>query len=174
VKKLNLGCGTDIKKGYVNLDKVKLKGVDVVHDIEKKPLPFKDNEFDEILANNIIEHIDYVPAMKELHRVLKKGGILKICVPHFNSRLASGDPTHKNYFSTETFMFFVKGHVRNYYFDFSFSEIKIKIKFPKSVFYFYNYLIEPLVNSSKRTQMYYESSPLRIFPSAYLDIELIK
>ena len=31
MKKLNLGAGTDIRKGYVNLDIVKLKGIDVVH-----------------------------------------------------------------------------------------------------------------------------------------------
>ena len=37
-QKLNLGCGTEIKKGWVNLDSVALAGVDVVHDIEKLPL----------------------------------------------------------------------------------------------------------------------------------------
>ena len=43
MKKLNLGCGTDIKKGYINLDVAKLDGVDVVHDINRLPLPFKEN-----------------------------------------------------------------------------------------------------------------------------------
>jgi len=33
-KKLNLGCGTDIREGYINLDKKSIDGVDIVHDIE--------------------------------------------------------------------------------------------------------------------------------------------
>ena len=36
MKKLNLGCQDSIKKGYINLDKWKYKGVDVVHDLEKE------------------------------------------------------------------------------------------------------------------------------------------
>ena len=46
--KLNLGCGRDIREGYVNLDKAGLDGVDVVHDLNVFPYPFEDNEFDEI------------------------------------------------------------------------------------------------------------------------------
>jgi hypothetical protein len=44
-KKLHLGCGTNIKKDWINLDFVKLKGVEVVHDLNKFPYPFKDNTF---------------------------------------------------------------------------------------------------------------------------------
>jgi len=38
MKQLNLGCGKDIRKGYVNLDIYPLEGVDVVADIEKNCL----------------------------------------------------------------------------------------------------------------------------------------
>lgn len=39
-------------------------------------LPFKDNEFDVILCNHVLEHIpDDTKAMQELYRVLKVGGI---------------------------------------------------------------------------------------------------
>lgn len=39
-------------------------------------LPFKDNEFDVILCNHVLEHIpDDTKAMQELYRVLKKGGM---------------------------------------------------------------------------------------------------
>ncbi len=38
-------------------------------------LPFKDNSFDVILCNHVLEHIpNDTKAMQELHRVLKKGG----------------------------------------------------------------------------------------------------
>jgi predicted SAM-dependent methyltransferase len=48
MNKLNLGCGKDIRKGWTNLDCVNLPGVDIVHNINYLPLPFNDNEFDEI------------------------------------------------------------------------------------------------------------------------------
>lgn len=48
-KKLNLGCGKDIKKEYVNLDIRKFPGVDIIHDLNKFPYPFKDDSFDEII-----------------------------------------------------------------------------------------------------------------------------
>ena len=39
--KLNLGCGKDIKEGYINLDIVDYGG-NQIHDINKFPYPFAD------------------------------------------------------------------------------------------------------------------------------------
>jgi ubiquinone/menaquinone biosynthesis C-methylase UbiE len=72
------------------------------------PLPFKNEEFNEILCQDILEHTDYVPILRELHRILKPGGKLIIRVPHFTSRNNFIDPTHKKLFSINTFDFFVK------------------------------------------------------------------
>lgn len=48
-------------------------------------LPFKDNYFDSIIASEILEHLDDdKKALKELYRVLKKGGILLVSVPNKN------------------------------------------------------------------------------------------
>ena len=42
-------------------------------------LPFKDNEFDVILCNHVLEHIpDYQSALREIERVLKPGGKLLV------------------------------------------------------------------------------------------------
>jgi len=38
MKRLNLGCGTDIKKGWVNLDKFKYNDSILVHDLNKLPI----------------------------------------------------------------------------------------------------------------------------------------
>lgn len=50
-------------------------------------LPFKDNEFDVIFCNHVLEHIpDDTKAMQELYRVLKKGGIAILQIPQDLSR----------------------------------------------------------------------------------------
>ncbi len=45
-------------------------------------LPFKDNTFDFILCNHVLEHIpDDIKAMQEIYRVLKKGGVAILQIP---------------------------------------------------------------------------------------------
>ena len=45
-------------------------------------LPFKKLEFDLIICNHVLEHIDEdLKAMKEIYRVLKKGGVGILQVP---------------------------------------------------------------------------------------------
>ena len=46
--KLNIGCGRDIRKGFVNCDKRKGSGVDKIVDLEKK-LSFKSGYANTIL-----------------------------------------------------------------------------------------------------------------------------
>ena len=84
--RVNLGCGTDIRSGWVNLDSAPLPGVDVVHAIGDGPLPFADESVDEVLAKDVLEHVELIPAMQELHRVLRPGGRLLVTVP-FHGRV---------------------------------------------------------------------------------------
>ena len=50
-------------------------------------LPFKDNEFDMILCNHVLEHIpDDTKAMQELYRVMKPGGYGILQIPQDLSR----------------------------------------------------------------------------------------
>ena len=50
-------------------------------------LPFKDNEFDVVFCNHVLEHIpDDKKAMQELYRVLKKGGFGIFQIPQDLSR----------------------------------------------------------------------------------------
>src|SRR3989339_2029248 len=176
IKKLNLGCGNDIREGWVNLDKIAMKCVDIVCDIERQPLPFNDNEFDEILCHDVLEHIDYIPLVRELYRILKNGGSIFIRAPHFSSLNRYLDPTHKNSFSYRTFDFFVTGHKRSYYFDFSFARVvNQRITFRKNIFYFYNYIIEPVINLHPIIRKLYEGTFIsRFFPAEDIKLTLIK
>lgn len=178
MKKLNVGCGADIREGYINLDLANLPGVNVVHDIELFPYPFESDTFDEILCQDVLEHVEYIPVLKELHRILKKGGTLTIRVPHFTSRNNYIDPTHRKMFSCRTFDFFTHASLlgRSYYFDFHFQEvISSRITFPNRKIYIFRHIISPIINSHKYLQDIYEENFLsRLFPALNIICTLSK
>lgn len=84
--KLNLGCGNDIKDGYINIDRYNNKNaIDINCDIRK--LPFEDESVKEILISHTLEHFkkdDVLVLLKEFNRVLEINGWLEIRVPDFN------------------------------------------------------------------------------------------
>ena len=97
--KLNLGCGSKILKGYVNVDKFQYYNPDVVQDLEKFPYPFKDNSVDEILLSHVLEHIGQNPdvfnnIIKEFYRICKNNSVIDIRVPHPRHDDFISDPTH--------------------------------------------------------------------------------
>lgn len=122
---LEIGCwNKKIHANSTSLDCVKLSWIDVVHNLDIFPYPFQNEEFDEIYAYMVLEHVsDFMATMKELHRILKKWGILKIKVPYYFSTGAFSDPTHKTFFTEETFDFFTEKHSLNYYTDVRFEII---------------------------------------------------
>jgi SAM-dependent methyltransferase len=110
--KLHLGCGTIILANYVNVDHVALPGVDTVHDLTRFPWPFADQQFEEVVLVDILEHLPSVPrTMEEIHRVTKPGGRVLVRVPYYNSTDASGDPTHVHLFNECTLDFLDPGRL---------------------------------------------------------------
>ena len=80
--KLNIGCGKDIRAGFVNIDWNPWAGVDVVCDA--CALPFADESAAYILANDILEHFSWRETRAVLGgwtRVLKAKGLLELRVP---------------------------------------------------------------------------------------------
>lgn len=175
--RLNLGCGTDIRQGWVNLDCAPLPGVDVVHDLTRLPLPFATGQFAHICAKDILEHLDYIPLLKELHRILQVGGTLDLQVPHFTSASNYIDPTHRRQFSIRTFEFFVAHSQfgRGYYFDFEFARLEQRRLTFLGGPLFWNKLVSPLVNSHPKIQQYYELTFLsRLFPAESIQVRLVR
>lgn len=106
-KYLNIGCGHDYAKGFINIDFDDKYKIDLQLDLEQTKLPYEDNSVDFIKACHILEHINnFIPLMKELHRVLKDKGILYIRIPEFPCGASIADPTHVRFFVPATFYLF--------------------------------------------------------------------
>ena len=126
---LDFGCGNQKRPGAIGIDINPKTDADIIHDLNSFPYPFADSIFDEIYADNVIEHLDNViKVMEELSRITKPNGLVKIIVPYFRAKWAFIDPTHKHFFTTESFAYFQPGHIINQryrYSDAKFSVDKI-------------------------------------------------
>jgi len=105
---LDIGCGNHKVKGSIGLDFVKIEGVDIVHDLNKVPYPFKKNSFDIVYANQVLEHLDVSldKVLGELCRISKPNGRIRIIVPHALNVAGFSDPTHRKFFTWFTFDYF--------------------------------------------------------------------
>jgi SAM-dependent methyltransferase len=122
-KELLIGCGsnhtkrlaTDGTKGWDNLTTLDYNSdhnPDVVHDLMTLPLPFVCNEFDEVHAYEVLEHLgqqgDYklfFAQFSEFWRLLKPNGHLLATCPSRNSVWAWGDPSHTRIMQLEQLVF---------------------------------------------------------------------
>ena len=83
---LNIGCGTDYKEGWINIDNNSddnISKLDLNWDL-RFPLPFEDNSVDFIFNEHFIEHLtveESRASLRDFMRVLKKGGVMRIAMP---------------------------------------------------------------------------------------------
>lgn len=115
-KELLLGCGNrklkDIRikeEKWSNLTTLDIDPncePDVLWDLEERPLPFSNEEFDEIHAYEVLEHIGeqgnvekFFEEFGEYWRILKFGGFLIGTSPKYDSMWAWGDPGHRRIIS---------------------------------------------------------------------------
>lgn len=104
MEKLNLGCGYRKISGYIGIDINPSCHADVIHDLNSFPYPFADNQFREILCDNVIEHLnDIIPVLEELYRITMGNGTIIIKTPHYTNYSSFSDPTHKHHLSSFSF-----------------------------------------------------------------------
>ena len=83
VLKIDLGCGSSKRPGYIGVDTVAGDSVDHVINIQNERLPFADRSVDEIYSSHCFEHIDnFSLTFREISRVAKEGALLEFWTPH--------------------------------------------------------------------------------------------
>ncbi len=113
-KILDIGCSNGVllksleHQGYANIYGVDINnsainycittGLKTAFCMDGAHLNFSDNEFDIIIASDVLEHIDNdKSALKEWLRVLKPGGKLIVFVPAFNFLWSNHDILNQHY-----------------------------------------------------------------------------
>lgn len=111
-RKLNIGCGRDVRDGWCNLNDREMdamvSGRDLIGDVSKTPWDWytpgshlpesifgKTDWFYEMEASHVIEHVpDDLAMMQTLWHVAKAGAKLLVRCPYGSSDDADDDPTH--------------------------------------------------------------------------------
>jgi len=122
-RELLIGCGNRRDKllyrpgeqdwtALTTLDNDPNCGADVEWDLERMPLPFVDNSFDEIHAYHVLEHQGrmgdwrfFFAQWEEFYRILKPNGLFCGVVPSVTSAWLFADPGHTRVIVPETFTF---------------------------------------------------------------------
>jgi predicted SAM-dependent methyltransferase len=88
---VNFGCGPNTLRGWVNLDVARGDGIDIVWDL-RQGLPFADQSCAVLFGEHVIEHVPKDAAeslLRECHRVLQPGGVLRLSTPDAGRYLRS-------------------------------------------------------------------------------------
>lgn len=119
--RLNIGSGKDFRDDCLNLDIADYRSPDILFDLNE-PLPanglryaterfgeigLTKGSFDQIIANDVLEHItNLTTAMKTCLDLLKVGGVFDISVPYDLSLGAWQDPTHVRAFNENSWLYY--------------------------------------------------------------------
>jgi len=95
-EKLDIGAGRAPAEGFTAVDKHDFPETDVVHDLDDYPWPFEDDSVEEVIAHNVLEHLESpFRAVREIIRICKDGAEVSVRFPvpeHENTVL---DDDHK-------------------------------------------------------------------------------
>jgi predicted SAM-dependent methyltransferase len=89
--RLDLGCGLNIHPELINLDYFWRPGVDICWDITRG-LPFSDGRLRGVFSEHCLEHFELAAGfeiLRDCHRVLAVGGVLRVIVPDAGQYLAT-------------------------------------------------------------------------------------
>jgi predicted SAM-dependent methyltransferase len=100
IKRLNWGSGTEPPDGWINCDVKEAPGIQISCDI-RDGLPLEDDSIDYAASIHAFPELAYPevePAMAELRRVLKPGGVLRLALPDMEKAIRAYQQGNADYF----------------------------------------------------------------------------
>ena len=100
VKRLNWGCGGAGEPGWINSDQKDGPGIDISGDI-RDGLPLEENSIDYVVSIHALPEVPYteqVTVLRELRRVLKPGGVLRLALPDLEKGIQAYQSGNRDYF----------------------------------------------------------------------------
>jgi len=100
-RRLHWGCGGSAAPGWINSDRGRYPGVDLVCDI-RDGLPLPGESVDYAVSIHALPEIPYgdlVPTLGELRRVLKPGGVLRLGLPDLEKGVDAYRRRDRDYFA---------------------------------------------------------------------------
>ncbi len=100
IRRLHWGCGDITPSSWINSDIEEGPGIDISCDI-LDGMPLDSDSIDYISSQhalNCLKIFDVVDALRELHRVLRPGGVLRLCLPDLDQAIAAYQRGDWNYF----------------------------------------------------------------------------
>ena len=111
--KLNVGCGQDVRDGFINFDKVPYDARILKLNIDEELLSrFSDDSCDEIVCHGCLTEFktDALTIMCEFWRVLKNGGVASIRLAVVDGGVGPfRDPTAYHQYSSQWIQYFIRG-----------------------------------------------------------------
>jgi predicted SAM-dependent methyltransferase len=101
VRRLQFGCGAFPAPGWINTNLEPGLGVDIRCDI-REGLPLRSDSINYIASMHALCELPYleiVPALRELRRVLKPGGVIRLGLPDLDRAIAAYVNADSDYFS---------------------------------------------------------------------------
>jgi len=100
IKRLNWGCGPRGAAGWINSDRQSGPGVDYVCDV-RGGLPLPADSLDYAVSVHALQEValeEQVTALTELHRLLRPGGVLRLCLPDAEKAIRAYLTGDRDYF----------------------------------------------------------------------------
>ena len=99
-RRLNWGCGAVTPAGWINSDRKARPGVSLCCDI-RAGLALRDASLDYVVSIHALQdlpHREVLPALGELRRVLRPGGVLRLGLPDLDRAIAAYQAGNRRYF----------------------------------------------------------------------------
>jgi SAM-dependent methyltransferase len=83
---IELGCGNNKRAGFFGIDVAPGPQVDLILDIQRQPLPFRDDSVDYVYSSHTFEHLTGFPfVLREIFRVCRHEATVEIWTPYGKS-----------------------------------------------------------------------------------------